>query len=74
MKYVLMFFFVIIANLTLYASYFSLQGTFHRRALPAPAISFASEGGKCLFKEALGEGNMEAYFTLAEHFTTQGKI
>eukprot|EP01031_Cornospumella_fuschlensis_P031363 gene31363-37903_t len=50
----------------------SLQGTFHRRKLPAPAISFASVEGKALFKEALAEGNMELYFTLAEHFTTQG--
>lgn len=50
----------------------SLTGTFHRRDLPPPSIAFGAVEGKQLFKEALQEGNMESYFLLAEHYTTQG--
>lgn len=49
-----------------------LQGTFHRRLLPPPAISFSSIEGQKLFAEALNLGYLSGYFQLAEHFTTQG--
>lgn len=49
-----------------------MEGTFYRRELPSPAISFSSEEGKQIFKESLLEGFMEAYFHLAEQYSTQG--
>jgi hypothetical protein len=49
-----------------------LHGTFHRRILPSPAISFSSSEGKQLFTESLLSGYMNGYFHLAEHFHTQG--
>jgi hypothetical protein len=49
-----------------------LHGTFHRRILPLPAISFSSIDGKKLFTESLLSGYMNGYFHLAEHFHTQG--
>eukprot|EP00981_Chlorochromonas_danica_P011871 scaffold4337_cov182-Ochromonas_danica.AAC.6 len=52
----------------------SLQGTFHRRTLPSPAIGFSTEEGRKIFNEALCSGNLEGYFPLAEHFTTQGSL
>lgn len=48
-----------------------MEGTFHRRELKAPSISFGSPEGKEIFRRALTEGNMEGYFNLAEHFVTQ---
>lgn len=49
-----------------------MDGTFHRRTLPPPAISFSSSEGKALFKDSLENGYLEGYFQLAEHFITQG--
>jgi glutathione gamma-glutamylcysteinyltransferase len=49
-----------------------LQGTFHRRALPEPAVSFASKEGKEIFAETLQSGYLNGYFHLAEHYSTQG--
>lgn len=51
----------------------SLQGTFHRRTLPLPAIGFSTEEGRKIFNESLSSGYLEGYFPLAEHFTTQGR-
>ena len=49
-----------------------LQGTFHRRTLPPPAISFTSREGRDLFHSGLRDGTLECYFPLAEQFVTQG--
>lgn len=49
-----------------------LEGTFHRRNLPPPAVAFGSTEGRMLFAEAMAQGYMNAYFNLAEHFSTQG--
>lgn len=49
----------------------NLSGTFHRRLLPNPAIAFGSSEGKKLFAEALQEGNLNGYFQIADHFSTQ---
>lgn len=45
--------------------------SFYRRPLPDGCIDFASQTGKQIFKEALGEGGMEVYFSLAAQFHTQ---
>lgn len=45
--------------------------TFYRRALPDICISFSSERGKNLFKDALSSGYMNCYFPLASQFRTQ---
>ncbi len=45
--------------------------TFYRRKLPDLCIDFASAEGKLIFKEALHEGFMEGYFSLAAQFHTQ---
>jgi hypothetical protein len=50
----------------------SLEVTFHRRNLPPPAVAFGSAEGRTLFTEAMAQGYMNAYFNLAEHFSTQG--
>jgi glutathione gamma-glutamylcysteinyltransferase len=50
----------------------TMEGTFHRRELNLPAISFSSHEGKKIFQIALQEGHLEGYFHLAEHFITQG--
>ena len=49
-----------------------LEGTFHRRNLPPPSVAFGSADGRQLFAEAMSQGYMNAYFNLAEHFSTQG--
>lgn len=49
-----------------------MDGTFHRRNLPPPAVSFGSAEGKLLFRDSLEKGYLEGYFLLAEHFITQG--
>ena len=54
-----------------YALSISMEGIYHRRELRAPAIAFSSDEGRNLFRDSLGEGNMEAYFLLAEHYQTQ---
>ena len=48
-----------------------LSGTFHRRPLKSPAISFSSSQGRQIFKEALANGHMYSYFPLSESFQTQ---
>jgi len=48
--------------------------SFYRRTLPCPpAVKFASQEGRKVFKEALEEGGMGAYFPLAEQFLTQNE-
>jgi len=49
-----------------------MEGTFHRRELKAPSVSFSSPEGRDIFKVALNEGHLEGYFHLAEHYITQG--
>lgn len=44
---------------------------FYRRPLPSICISFSSDDGKILFKEAMVNGQMENYFRLASQFRTQ---
>lgn len=44
---------------------------FYRRVLPDTCISFYSEEGKKIFREALDSGHMECYFKLAAQFRTQ---
>lgn len=46
---------------------------FYRRPLPTELISFASETGRQIFREALAEGNMEGYFAIAEQYHTQAE-
>jgi hypothetical protein len=48
--------------------------SFHTRALPAPALPFASHEGKDIFRQAMADGLMEGYFHLAPHFLTQGML
>ena len=43
----------------------------YRRPLPPPLLAFASVEGRELFREALAEGTMDGYFTLAEQHHTQ---
>lgn len=43
----------------------------YRRTLPSPAIAFASEEGRRIFKEAMQEGTMECFFRIGEAFHTQ---
>jgi hypothetical protein len=50
----------------------AMEGTFHRRKLPPPAVSFSSDAGKALFQLALAQGTMNVYFRLAENYCTQG--
>ena len=49
-----------------------MEGTFHRRELKSPSVSFSSPEGRDIFKAALNEGHLEDYFHLAEHYITQG--
>lgn len=44
---------------------------FYRRTLPESCVSFCSEDGKVIFKEALLSGHMNNYFSLASQFRTQ---
>jgi len=44
---------------------------FYRMKLPSQAISFCSEEGKVIFREALIDNNMDCYFGLASQFRTQ---
>ena len=44
---------------------------FYRRALPETCISFSSEQGQAIFKEALASGHLQCYFKLAAQFRTQ---
>jgi hypothetical protein len=45
--------------------------SFYRRDLPSLLVSFTSEEGKKIFREALDEGYMESYFSLVGNFATQ---
>lgn len=45
----------------------------YRRALPSPAIEFASSEGKQLFTEALANGNMDGFFKLISYYQTQSE-
>jgi hypothetical protein len=47
--------------------------SFYKRPLPNHLIPFSSEQGKELFKEAIADGKMESYWTLAEQFHTQSE-
>jgi len=43
----------------------------YRRVLPGNAISFSSDDGRAIFREALADGTMETFFPLMEQFHTQ---
>ena len=47
----------------------SLQ-TVYKRPLSSQLISFSSQEGRQLFKEAMLDGYMQNYFPLSEQFTT----
>jgi glutathione gamma-glutamylcysteinyltransferase len=47
------------------------QQSLYRRPLPEALVAFASDEGRILFREALGEGHLEGFFALAEQFHTQ---
>lgn len=47
--------------------------SFYRRPLPAGCIAFSSDEGRAIFREALGRGTMESFFTLIEQFHTQAE-
>lgn len=51
----------------------SLSGSFHKRSLPSSLIAFSSPQGKRIFREALEQGGMNAYFALSEQFLTQSE-
>lgn len=50
----------------------TMKGSFYRRTLNSPAVSFSSPEGRQMFFNAQQQGNLEAYFALSEHFITQG--
>ncbi|KAN0018942.1 hypothetical protein ACTFIU_002144 [Dictyostelium citrinum] len=45
--------------------------SFYKRNLPSHLVEFSSDEGKKLFREALANGHMEGYFSLAEQFVSQ---
>ncbi len=47
--------------------------SFYRRPLPPSLVPFSSAEGRALFREALDDGTMEGYFSLAEQFHTQAE-
>jgi hypothetical protein len=49
------------------------NSSFYRRPLPETAVEFGSDLGKQIFRQALVEGYMEGYFSLAAHFHTQSE-
>jgi glutathione gamma-glutamylcysteinyltransferase len=49
------------------------RGGFYRRPLPEGLIPFSSAEGRQVFREALLEGGMEGYFSLAEQLHTQAE-
>lgn len=49
----------------------TLAGRFYQRSLPSSQVTFTSEHGRQLFREALAEGTLENFFHLAEQFRTQ---
>jgi glutathione gamma-glutamylcysteinyltransferase len=48
-----------------------MQQSLYRRPLPEAFVAFASDEGRALFREALGEGYLEGFFALVEQFHTQ---
>jgi glutathione gamma-glutamylcysteinyltransferase len=48
-----------------------MQHSLYRRPLPEALVAFASDEGRSLFREALGEGYLEGFFALVEQFHTQ---
>ncbi|EEB09317.1 phytochelatin synthetase [Schizosaccharomyces japonicus yFS275] len=51
----------------------SVPRTFYKRQLPSQCTAFDSTEGKRLFMQALQEGGMENYFSLAQQFVTQNE-
>jgi len=51
----------------------SPQKSFYKRPLPEGCIAFSSKEGRTLFREALAQGSMEGFFSLAEQFHTQAE-
>jgi glutathione gamma-glutamylcysteinyltransferase len=51
----------------------SSQTGFYRRPLPQGLIPFSSAEGRQVFREALLEGGMEGYFSIAEQLHTQAE-
>ncbi|KAI5481032.1 glutathione gamma-glutamylcysteinyltransferase [Pseudohyphozyma bogoriensis] len=47
--------------------------SFYKRPLPSSCVPYASAEGKRLFRQALEEGNLEAYFPLSSQFITQNE-
>lgn len=52
----------------------SSQSEFYRRALPLSSISFTSDEGKEIFREAMLVGDMNCYFQLASQYRTQDEL
>ena len=48
--------------------------SFYKRPLPPTCIAFDSPEGKKLFGQAMVEGNLEGYFSLANSFLTQNEV
>lgn len=51
----------------------SASPSFYKRPLPASCIPFSSAEGKRFFAQAMAEGNLESYFSLAGQFLTQNE-
>lgn len=51
------------------------QNSFYKRPLPSSLEAFSSPSGKKLFKDIIisGNGHLESYWTLIEHFQTQSE-
>ncbi|EGG14857.1 Phytochelatins synthase [Cavenderia fasciculata] len=49
----------------------SFKPSFYQRPLPSHLIAFSSDEGRKIFREALGDGHMEGYFSLSEQFVSQ---
>ena len=50
------------------------QESYYRRALPEHLISFTSDEGKALLKEAIHDGAAESLLNLVGNFTTQSEL
>lgn len=69
----LCFFFLPLFSNTIISIHVPFNCQFYKRELPASCISFAGKEGKAVFREALDEGTLECYFSLAEQFRTQSE-
>jgi len=49
------------------------MNSFHLRPLPADLVAFGQPEGRVLLREALAEGNAEAFFPLSAHLHTQAE-